>query len=99
MASGNRRLFDLLCGDIWFMMRTYRYPKGLSPHTMIQGAASHRAIMEALEARDADACEQQMRAHLSTVRIHLLDHLRLGASAQPDVRGLVKTIRKRKFIE
>ena len=82
LASGNRRLFDLLCGDIWFLMRTYRYPKGLSPNTMIQGAASHKTIMEALEARDADACERQMREHLATVRTHLSEHLKLGQSSQ-----------------
>ena len=87
LASGNRRLFDLLCGDIWFLMRTYRYPKGLSPNTMIQGHASHKTIMEALEARDADACERQMREHLTTVRTHLHEYLNREERIQPETKA------------
>ena len=86
MASGNRRLFELLCGDIWFLMRTYRYPRGLSPQTMLQGVASHRNIMEALEARDPDNCERLMREHLTTLRTRLQEYMKHKELSPPEIK-------------
>jgi DNA-binding GntR family transcriptional regulator len=65
LASGNQRLIDLLCGDIWCIMRLYRYPGILSRGRVPLGQADHEAILQALEARDPEACERQMRRHLA----------------------------------
>jgi DNA-binding GntR family transcriptional regulator len=72
LASGNRRLIDLLCGDIWCLLRLYRYPGVLSPGRIPLGYADHQSILEALEARDPDACERVMRRHLAHSREVLL---------------------------
>jgi len=72
LASGNQRLIDLLCGDIWCLMRLYRYPGILSRGRIPLGQADHEAILQALEARDPDACELLMRQHLAHAQETLL---------------------------
>jgi len=72
LASGNQRLIDLLCGDIWCIMRLYRYPGILSPGRVPLGQADHEAILKALEAHDPDACELVMRQHLAHAQETLL---------------------------
>jgi DNA-binding GntR family transcriptional regulator len=72
LASGNQRLIDLLCGDIWGIMRLYRYPGILSRGRVPLGQADHEAILEALEAHDPDACELLMRRHLAHAQETLL---------------------------
>jgi len=75
LASGNRRLIDLLYGDIWPLMRLYRYPGALSPGRVPLGQADHEAILKALIARDPDACDRLMRQHLAHARENLLHGL------------------------
>jgi DNA-binding GntR family transcriptional regulator len=75
LASGNRRLIDLLYGDIWSLMRLYRYPGALSPGRIPLGQADHEAILEALVARDPDACDRLMRQHLAHAQENLLQGL------------------------
>jgi len=72
LASGNQRLIDLLCGDIWCIMRLYRYPGILSRGRTPLGQADHEAILDALEAHDPDACELVMRKHLAHAQEALL---------------------------
>ena len=72
LASGNQRLIDLLCGDIWCIMRLYRYPGILSRGRIPLGQADHEAILDALEAHDPDACELLMRKHLAHAQEALL---------------------------
>ena len=86
-ASGNDRLLAMLCGDIWFLMRTYRYPEGLSPPSLGFTYADHNSIFNALEARDADACERLMRDHLQHLRIHLEEHNK-AVKAAPEQTNL-----------
>ncbi len=72
LASGNQRLIDLLCGDIWCIMRLYRYPGILNRGRVPLGQADHEAILQALEAHDPDACERLMRQHLAHAQEALL---------------------------
>jgi DNA-binding GntR family transcriptional regulator len=81
LASGNRRLIDLLYGDIWSLMRLYRYPGALSPGRIPLGHADHEAILQALVARDPDACDRLMRRHLAHAQETLLHGLASNASA------------------
>jgi DNA-binding GntR family transcriptional regulator len=75
LASGNRRLIDLLYGDIWSLMRLYRYPGVLSPGRIPLGQADHEAILQALVERDPDACDRLMRRHLAHAQETLLHGL------------------------
>ena len=75
LASGNQRLIDLLCGDIWILMRAYRYPGALSPGRLPQGTDAHFVIMDALARRNPDEAEQAMRLHLRQARANVMEHL------------------------
>ncbi len=75
LASGNKRLIELLCGDIWCLLRLYRYPGILSPGRVPLARADHDAILDALAARDPEACEKVMRLHLAHTREVLLDEV------------------------
>ena len=75
IASRNQRLIDLLCGDIWCIMRLYRYPGILNRGRVPLGQADHEAILKALEAHDADACELLMRRHLAHAQETLLHNM------------------------
>jgi DNA-binding GntR family transcriptional regulator len=72
LASGNRRLVELLCRDVWCLLRLYRYPGVLSVGPVPLARTDHWAILEALTARDPEACERAMREHLSHARVELL---------------------------
>jgi GntR family transcriptional regulator, transcriptional repressor for pyruvate dehydrogenase complex len=54
--------------------------KGLNSQRPAQRDAEHRAVAEAIAARDADAAEQAMRAHLSAVQRRIIDRLTPGLS-------------------
>lgn len=83
LASGNRRLIDLLYGDIWSLLRLYRYPGVLSPGRIPLGQADHEAIFQALVARDPDACDRLMRQHLAHAQENLFQGL---AANEPPAR-------------
>lgn len=82
LTCGNKRLTDLLCGDILSLLRLYRYPGFLSPGIVPRHNADHRAIFNALAAHDPDKCEQAMRQHLGNSRNLLLSKER-GSAAHP----------------
>jgi GntR family transcriptional regulator, transcriptional repressor for pyruvate dehydrogenase complex len=54
--------------------------EGFNPQRPAQRDAEHRAVAEAIAARDADAAEQAMRAHLSAVQRRIIDRLTPGLS-------------------
>jgi DNA-binding GntR family transcriptional regulator len=81
-ASRNDWLFDLLCGDLYNLLRVYRYQSSTVPGRTPHAYDEHRAIVAALAARDADAAETLMRRHIRNGR----DQLNVGAliGAAPD---------------
>jgi DNA-binding GntR family transcriptional regulator len=74
-ASRNEWLFELLCGDLYDLLRVYRYQSSTVPGRTRHAYDEHRAIVAALAARDADAAEALMRRHIRNGR----DQLNLGA--------------------
>ena len=68
LLSGNRRLIELLTGDIWILLRAYRFPGAASLGRLPNGYAGHEAILNAMVARDVDASERLMREHIREFR-------------------------------
>jgi DNA-binding GntR family transcriptional regulator len=67
-ASGNAIVTQLLCDDLYQLMRMYRHKfSGFHgrPH---QALDEHRAILEAMRQRDADFAELLMRRHIAGAR-------------------------------
>jgi DNA-binding GntR family transcriptional regulator len=63
-ASRNEWLFDLLCGDLYDLLRVYRYQSSTVPGRTPHAYDEHRAIIAALAARDGARAEQLMRDHV-----------------------------------
>lgn len=63
-ASGNGRLVDLLCRDLYHFLRIHRFRASSSPGRAAIAFDEHKAIVAAMIARDADLAETLMRRHI-----------------------------------
>lgn len=67
-GSGNRRLAELLTGELYYLLRVYRYRSSTNPGRAAEALAEHRAIVDAIARRDPEGAEAAMRAHLRNAR-------------------------------
>lgn len=73
--SGNKRLFNLLCGELYHLLRLFRHQTGSAPSRPEQAFREHHAIVDAIEAGDGELAELLMRRHIAGARNTLLDTL------------------------
>lgn len=67
-GSRNRTLSDMLCGDLYHLVRMYRYRYSTTPKRPQQAFAEHHRIIEAIADRDGELAEMLMRRHISVSR-------------------------------
>jgi DNA-binding GntR family transcriptional regulator len=67
-GAKNRRIVELLCGEMYHLIRIYRYRSGAVPGRAPQAFDEHRKILAALQARDGALAETLMRAHIRRAR-------------------------------
>lgn len=67
-GSGNQRLVQMLTGDLYYLLRVYRYRSSTKPGRAQEALEEHKEIVAAIEARDPARAEQAMRAHLRNAR-------------------------------
>lgn len=67
-ASGNQRLEELLCGELYYLLRIYRYRSSTKPGRASSALAEHRRIVAAIRDRDPDQAEALMRLHIRRSR-------------------------------
>jgi len=67
-GSGNNRLIQMLCEDLYYLLRIYRYKSSTKPGRAKEALQEHKAIVRALAERDSIAAEQKMREHLQNSR-------------------------------
>ena len=80
-GAGNARLSEMLMGDLYHLLRIYRYKSSTKPGRAQQALHEHEAIVEALAKRDPEAAEQAMRTHLRNARAYVEGLLRAEAEA------------------
>ncbi|MEQ8816952.1 MAG: GntR family transcriptional regulator [Thalassobaculum sp.] len=80
-ASGNDRLVQMLDEELYSLLRLYRQRLSTRPGRPAQALEEHRRVLAALEARDPDAAEAAMRAHIQSSRASLERHMADSASA------------------
>jgi DNA-binding GntR family transcriptional regulator len=71
-ASGNERIVEMLCGDLYHLLRMYRKRSGAAPERKDRAWHEHWQIVRALKARDGDLAESLMRAHIGRAMEQLL---------------------------
>lgn len=70
-GSHNRALIDLLIGEIYHLVRRYRYQFSMTANRPKKALGEHQRIVEAIEARDGEMAELLMRRHISRAREYL----------------------------
>ncbi len=73
--SGNKRLFDLLCGELYHLLRMYRCQTSSEPLRPEQAFEEHHRIVEALQNHDAELAELLMKRHISSAKKTLIHKL------------------------
>lgn len=63
-GSQNSRLHQMLCGELYHIVRMYRYQTSTSARRPLQALQEHQRIVEAIAARDAQLAELLMRRHI-----------------------------------
>lgn len=71
-ASGNDLLISMVCGDLYDLLRVYRYKSSTMKGRANAALKEHRDIVVALRARDPEAAERSMRTHISNGRGYAL---------------------------
>jgi DNA-binding GntR family transcriptional regulator len=82
-GSGNARLAQMLTGDLYYLLRVYRYKSSTKPGRAQEALQEHEAIVSALERRDPVAAELAMREHLRHARRFVEEQMAEEGGAQP----------------
>ena len=89
-GSRNERLIEMLMGDLYHLLRIYRYKSSTKPGRAQQALHEHEDIVAAIASRDPAAAEQKMRQHLRNARVYVEEQLAAEAAAAP-TRGAAKS--------
>ncbi|MEP1446816.1 MAG: GntR family transcriptional regulator [Paraglaciecola sp.] len=68
MGSGNKLLIRLLCEELYYLVRMYRYQFGMASPRAKKAFSEHHHIIQAIEDRDGELAEILMRRHISASR-------------------------------
>lgn len=67
-GSGNRTLAQLLCGELYQLVRMYRIRFSTTPNRPRHAFAEHHRILDAIAERDGELAELLMRRHIAGSR-------------------------------
>ena len=90
-GSGNKRLVQMLCDELYYLVRIHRYRSSFRPGRSFKALEEHHAIVEAMRSRDAARAEQLMRAHIAGATRSLAEDGRLAEATRPAVAAAVRT--------
>lgn len=71
-GSRSRQLIDLLCGELFDLLRIYRFRSSGETGRTPQAFDEHREIMNAIRRRDAEQAATLMRNHVRRSRLNIL---------------------------
>ncbi|HEX7856615.1 MAG TPA: GntR family transcriptional regulator [Sphingobium sp.] len=74
-GAGNQRLEQMLLGDLYYLLRVYRYKSSTKPGRAKEALVEHQNIVAAIRNRDAGAAEGAMRVHLRNARRYVEEQL------------------------
>ncbi|MCP4597596.1 GntR family transcriptional regulator [Neptuniibacter sp.] len=82
-GSKNSKLLEFLGGDLYHLVRMYRYQFSVSSSRPKRALKEHRQIIDAIEARDPELAEMLMRRHIGSARKNIEGKL----NAATETRG------------
>src|SRR5882757_4830170 len=78
-GSRNVRLVQMLCEDLYYLLRVYRYKSSTKPGRAKLALREHKDIVAALMRRDPVEAERKMRLHISNARQYVEEQMREAA--------------------
>lgn len=75
-GSRNIRLVQMLCEDLYYLLRVYRYKSSTKPGRAKQALREHKDIVAALMRRDPVDAEQKMRQHIRNARLYVEEQMK-----------------------
>lgn len=74
-GSRNAKLIHMLCDDLYYLLRVYRYRSSSRKGRAQDALKEHREIVAAMKARDPQAAEDAMRTHLRHALLSIKDEI------------------------
>jgi DNA-binding GntR family transcriptional regulator len=81
-GSRNARLIQMLCEDLYYLLRVYRYKSSTKPGRAKQALREHKDIVAALMRRDPVDAERKMRVHIKNARRYVEEQIEEAANRQ-----------------
>lgn len=81
-GSHNKMLMNLLCDDLYYLVRLYRTQFSASGTRPQRAFVEHHRIVDAIEAGDEELAELLMRRHVSASRTNVADRYAATLAAQ-----------------
>lgn len=79
-GSGNGTLAQMLCGELYQLVRMYRIQFSATPNRPRQAFAEHHRILDAIADRDGELAELLMRRHIGASRRNIERSLQGGVT-------------------
>jgi DNA-binding GntR family transcriptional regulator len=73
-GSGNRTLVQMLCGELYQLVRMYRLQFSATPNRPRQAFVEHHRILDAIAERDGELAELLMRRHIGASKRNIERH-------------------------
>lgn len=83
-ASGNQMLIKLLCEELYYLVRMYRYQFGMQGARVKRALGEHSHIVQAIRDGDGELAEILMRRHIAASRQNLERRLAAEQSIQQE---------------
>jgi DNA-binding GntR family transcriptional regulator len=77
-GSRNAKLAQMLLGDLYYMVRMYRYRLSTSAGRPHRALGEHRHIVEAIAQRDGELAEFLMKRHINAARQNIEEKIQEG---------------------
>ncbi|MDO6513239.1 GntR family transcriptional regulator [Neptuniibacter sp. 2_MG-2023] len=81
-GSKNAKLLEFLGGDLYHLVRMYRYQFSVSSSRPKRALKEHRQIIDAIESRDPELAEMLMRRHIGAARKNVEDKLNAATESR-----------------
>ena len=83
-GSKNQRLIDMLAGDLYQLVRMYRYQFSLSSNRPQQALKEHDQICSAIEEGDGELAEWLMKRHINNARNNIMQRMQTQSNTQDE---------------
>ncbi len=86
-GSKNAKMREILGGELYHLVRMYRYQFSVSSSRPKRALKEHRQIVDAIDARDPELAEMLMRRHISAARRNIEEKLNADKEARGEKHG------------